>query len=76
MRMVIGALILAATLGLSTQRPGRDVAPPRATYLADLTWVEAEQVLRPETVDDGAVSLDEIFVAYAASASQGQSVSS
>ena len=50
MRMVIGALILAATLGLSTQRPGRDVAPPRATYLADLTWVEAEQVLRPESV--------------------------
>jgi creatinine amidohydrolase len=50
MRMVIGGLILAATLGLSTQRPGRDVAPPRGTYLADLTWVEAEQALGPETV--------------------------
>ena len=50
MRMVIGGLILAATLGLSTQRPSRDVASSRATYLADLTWVEAEQVLRPETV--------------------------
>ena len=50
MRMVIGGLILAATVGLSTQRPNRDAAPPRATYLADLTWVEAEQVLRPETV--------------------------
>jgi creatinine amidohydrolase len=48
--MVIGALILTGTLGLSTQRPNRDVAPPRATYLADLTWMEAEQALRPETV--------------------------
>ena len=50
MRMVIGGLIVAATLGLSTQQPGRDVAAPRSLYLADLTWLQAEQALRPETV--------------------------
>ena len=50
MRMVIGGVMLAATLGLSSQQPAREVAPPRGTYLADLTWVEAEQALRPETV--------------------------
>ncbi len=51
MRFVIGGLILATTIGVSSQRPARDAAPTtRGTYLADLSWVQAEEALRPETV--------------------------
>src|SRR3954452_25054352 len=49
MRMMLIALA-AAIVGVSAQRGPTPAAPDRGTRLSDLTWVEAEAKLTPQTV--------------------------